>query len=213
MQQAFIDNAAVQCGYCAPGMLLSAKALLDRNPDPSEREIREGIAGNICRCTGYVKIVKAVQQAAVELRQRARSTRSEHCVRRPSGMSTKGAEQVMSNSVIGKSFPRSDAVLQVTGKSQYGEDVFRPGMLHAAILRSQHAHAKVLKIDTSAAEKLAGVKAVITSKDVPHNRFGFTHQDQPLLVDEKVRHFGDAVAAVAAESWEAAEEALAADQG
>lgn len=114
----------------------------------------------------------------------------------------------MSNSVIGKSFPRSDAVLQVTGKSQYGQDVFRPGMLHALILRSQHAHAKVLKIDTSAAEKLAGVKAVITHKDVPHNRFGFSHQDQPLLVDEKVRHYGDAVAAVAAETWEAAEEAL-----
>ncbi len=114
----------------------------------------------------------------------------------------------MSNSVIGKSYPRSDAVLQVTGKSQYGQDVFRPGMLHALILRSQHAHAKVLKIDTSAAEKLAGVKAVITHKDVPHNRFGFSHQDQPLLVDEKVRHYGDAVAAVAAESWEAAEEAL-----
>jgi carbon-monoxide dehydrogenase small subunit len=69
LQQAFIDNAAVQCGYCAPGMLLSAKALLDKNPDPSEREIREGIAGNICRCTGYVKIVKAVQQAAVELQR------------------------------------------------------------------------------------------------------------------------------------------------
>ena len=114
----------------------------------------------------------------------------------------------MSHSVIGKSFPRNDAVLQVTGKSQYGEDVFRPGMLHARILRSQHAHARILKIDTSAAEKLAGVKAVITHKDVPHNRFGFTHQDQPLLVDEKVRHYGDAVAAVAAESWEAAEEAL-----
>ena len=64
LQQAFIDNAAVQCGYCAPGMLLSAKALLDKNPDPSEREIREGIAGNICRCTGYVKVVKAIQQAS-----------------------------------------------------------------------------------------------------------------------------------------------------
>jgi carbon-monoxide dehydrogenase small subunit len=64
LQQAFIDQAAVQCGFCAPGMLLSAKALLDRNPQPSEREIREGIAGNICRCTGYVKVVKAIQQAA-----------------------------------------------------------------------------------------------------------------------------------------------------
>ncbi len=64
LQQAFIDQAAVQCGFCAPGMLLSAKALLDRNPQPSEREIREGIAGNICRCTGYVKVVKAIRQAA-----------------------------------------------------------------------------------------------------------------------------------------------------
>jgi len=72
LQRAFIDNAAVQCGYCAPGMLLSAKALLDRNPRPSEGEIREGIAGNICRCTGYVKIVKAVEQAAAELCQPAR---------------------------------------------------------------------------------------------------------------------------------------------
>jgi carbon-monoxide dehydrogenase small subunit len=77
LQQAFIDNAAVQCGYCAPGMLLSAKALLDKNPDPSEREIREGIAGNICRCTGYVKIVKAVQQAAIELQQLERGVPSE----------------------------------------------------------------------------------------------------------------------------------------
>jgi carbon-monoxide dehydrogenase small subunit len=64
LQQAFVDNASVQCGFCGPGMLLSAKALLDRNPSPSEHEIRAGIAGNICRCSGYSKIVKAVQQAA-----------------------------------------------------------------------------------------------------------------------------------------------------
>ena len=67
LQQAFVDNAAVQCGFCAPGMLLSAKALLDGNPNPSELEIREAIAGNLCRCSGYVKIVKAVRQAAAVL--------------------------------------------------------------------------------------------------------------------------------------------------
>lgn len=67
LQQAFVDNAAVQCGFCAPGMLLSAKALLDGNPNPSEHEIREAIAGNLCRCSGYVKIVKAIQQAAALL--------------------------------------------------------------------------------------------------------------------------------------------------
>jgi aerobic carbon-monoxide dehydrogenase small subunit len=64
LQRAFVDNAAVQCGFCGPGVLLSAKALLDRNPCPSEHDIRQGIAGNICRCSGYTKIVKAVQQAA-----------------------------------------------------------------------------------------------------------------------------------------------------
>ena len=114
----------------------------------------------------------------------------------------------MDSAVIGKSFPRHDALLQVTGKALYAEDLFRPNMLHAQVLRSKHAHAKVLNIDTSAAEKLAGVRAVITSKDVPHNRFGFTHQDQPVLVDDKVRFYGDAVAARAADFWEAAREAL-----
>ncbi len=72
LQQAFIDNGSVQCGFCAPGMLLSAHALLMRNANPSEREIREGIAGNICRCSGYVKIVAAIKQAAVVLRQDGR---------------------------------------------------------------------------------------------------------------------------------------------
>mgnify|MGYP000870035217 FL=1 len=67
LQQSFIDNAAVQCGYCAPGMLMSAKALLDVNPNPTEKEIREGIDGNICRCSGYVKIVKAIDEAAKKM--------------------------------------------------------------------------------------------------------------------------------------------------
>ncbi len=79
LQQAFIDQAAVQCGFCAPGMLLSAKALLDRNPRPTERQIREGIAGNICRCTGYVKIVKAIRQAAAVMADRNnRARRGKH---------------------------------------------------------------------------------------------------------------------------------------
>ena len=67
LQELFIENAAVQCGYCGPGMILSAKALLDENKNPTEREIREGIAGNICRCSGYVNIVKAITAAATEL--------------------------------------------------------------------------------------------------------------------------------------------------
>jgi CO/xanthine dehydrogenase Mo-binding subunit len=114
----------------------------------------------------------------------------------------------MSYDVVGKSIPRADAVSQVTGGNLYGADLFRPNMLVAKALRSKHAHAKILKIDTSKAEKLAGVMAVITAKDLPHNRFGLSHQDQPILADDKVRYLGDAVAAVAATSLEAAEEAL-----
>jgi aerobic-type carbon monoxide dehydrogenase small subunit (CoxS/CutS family) len=64
LQQVFSDNHALQCGYCTPGMLMSAKHLLEQNPSPSEAEIRKGIQGNICRCTGYVNIVKAIQAAA-----------------------------------------------------------------------------------------------------------------------------------------------------
>ena len=64
IQKAFIEEGAIQCGYCTPGMVLSAKALLDQNPHPTEEEIKFGIAGNLCRCTGYVKIIKAIQAAA-----------------------------------------------------------------------------------------------------------------------------------------------------
>jgi carbon-monoxide dehydrogenase small subunit len=66
IQQAFIDEGAVQCGFCTPGMILSAKALLDKNPDCTQDEIKEGISGNLCRCTGYVKIVKAIETAATK---------------------------------------------------------------------------------------------------------------------------------------------------
>jgi len=68
LQEAFVEEGAVQCGFCTPGMILSAKALLDEKKDPSEEEIREAISGNLCRCTGYVKIIKAVQKAATMMR-------------------------------------------------------------------------------------------------------------------------------------------------
>jgi len=71
IQQAFVDNGAIQCGFCTPGMIMSAKALLDSNPEPSEEEIREALLGNLCRCTGYVQIVDAVKQAAVKLKDKS----------------------------------------------------------------------------------------------------------------------------------------------
>lgn len=110
--------------------------------------------------------------------------------------------------VIGKRIPRHDAVLQVTGRAEYGVDITRPGMLFAKVLRSPYPHAKILNLDTSRAESMPGVASVITAKDVPNNRFGFTHLDQPLLAEDRVRYQEEAVAAVAAESLEAVEEAL-----
>jgi len=99
-------------------------------------------------------------------------------------------------------------VLQVTGRAEYGIDLSRPGILHAKLLRSSFPHARILKVDTSRAASLSGVAAIITAEDVPNNRFGFTHLDQPVLVEDRVRYRGDAIAAVAAESIEVAEEAL-----
>ncbi len=72
LQDSFIQNAAIQCGYCTPGMILSAKALLARNPNPTEKEVRQAIAGNLCRCTGYVNIVKAVLSAASKNQEQQR---------------------------------------------------------------------------------------------------------------------------------------------
>lgn len=68
IQQAFVDHGAIQCGFCTPGMIMSAKALLDSNPDPSEEEIREALLGNLCRCTGYVQIIEAVKDAAIRMK-------------------------------------------------------------------------------------------------------------------------------------------------
>jgi len=68
LQEAFVEEGAIQCGFCTPGMILSARALLDETPEPSEQEIREALSGNLCRCTGYVRIVRAVQKAALAMR-------------------------------------------------------------------------------------------------------------------------------------------------
>jgi CO/xanthine dehydrogenase Mo-binding subunit len=110
--------------------------------------------------------------------------------------------------VIGQRIPRHDAILQVTGKAEYGVDLARRGMLHAKVLRSALPHAKIVRLDVSRAEKLPGVAAILTAADVPDNRFGFTHLDQPLLAEDRVRYLGDAVAVVAADSVDTAAEAI-----
>ncbi|HBT46292.1 MAG TPA: xanthine dehydrogenase [Peptococcaceae bacterium] len=191
LQQAFIDEGAIQCGFCTPGAIMSAKALLMANPKPSEEEIREALSGNLCRCTGYQKMVRAVQLASGQLPPRELKPSS------------------CGHSVIGHKVRRRDAVDKATGRAAYADDLFLPNMLYGMALRSAYPHALIKGIDTSAAEKVPGVVAVLTAKDVPGiNRYGLVYLDQRVLADDKVRCLGDAVALVVAESERAAEEAL-----
>lgn len=110
--------------------------------------------------------------------------------------------------IIGQRLPRHDAALQVTGKLEYGEDLVRPNMLHAKALYAKYPHATIKRIDAGGAWEVPGVEGIITHKDVPVNRFGLSHKDQPVLADDKVRSWGDAIAVVAATTPEAASAAL-----
>lgn len=176
LQEAFIQHGAVQCGFCTPGMLMAAKSLLDRNPSPTRDEIKEALSGNLCRCTGYQKIVDAVEAAA-------RGTQAP--IRAAAGP-------------IGGDLARSDAMEHVTGRSVFGADVVRPAMVVGKVLRSAHAHARILRIDTTEAERLPGVLAVVTGRDTAPGYFGVDIKDRRVFATNKVRYQGDAIAAVAA---------------
>lgn len=180
IQRSFIDHAALQCGFCTPGMILTSKSLIDEGGKLTEEEIRERLSGNLCRCTGYTKIIEAVQ-----------------------------CEGHRSAGACEKQGIKVDAVGQVTGAAKYTDDLSLPRMLFGKILRSPHAHARILSIDTSRAEKLPGVVAVMTGKDLP-TKYGIlpSSQDETALCIDKVRYVGDGVAAVAATSERIAQEAI-----
>jgi len=198
LQQAFHKTGASQCGYCTPGMVMAATAALRINPFADREEIKERLGGNICRCTGYQKIFDAVELARdVQNGSLPASALLE----------TETAE----DGVIGKNVRRIDAPSKVSGRLKYAGDMTMPGMLHVQVLRSPHAHARIVSIDTSAAERIDGVEGVITSADVPgEDGFGVFVNDQPIMARDKVRYVGEAVAAVAAEDVLTAKRALAA---
>lgn len=197
IQQAFINNGAVQCGFCTPGMILTAVHLLSDNPAPSRDEIRHAISGNICRCTGYQKIVDAIEEAAEALR-------------RESDTPTGDGRQIQEDyhQLVGTSSSRSDLVWHVKGKAAYVDDIDLPDMAYGKILRSEYAHAIISNIDTSEAEQMEGVLAVVTGSEVPEGYFGVDLWDQLVFARDKVRCRGDAVAAVAAVDLETAEAAV-----
>ncbi len=195
VQQAFIDYGAVQCGFCTPGMILSAAALLAREPSPTCEQIVEALEANLCRCTGYTQILEAVEAAAAVMRGE----------RPPLPPHRAGATE--SRRIIGGSQSRVDAVDKVTGAARYAEDIKLPGLLHAALVRSTHPHARVLSVNTEPARQLSGVVSVLTAADIPGRNTleGYSRGEHLLApLGDTVRMIGDAIAIVVGASPEIA---------
>jgi CO/xanthine dehydrogenase Mo-binding subunit/aerobic-type carbon monoxide dehydrogenase small subunit (CoxS/CutS family) len=198
VQKAFHKTGASQCGYCIPGMVMAATACLRQNPEAEIDEIKERMGGNICRCTGYTKILEAVEIARDVVAGRVDAD-------------VLDSDDTLGDSFIGHNVRRIDAPAKVTGRLRYAADMKLVDMLQLQVLRSPHAHARIVSIDTAAAEAMDGVECVITASDVPgKDGFGVFVHDQPTMARDKVRHVGEAVAAVAAEDLVTARRAVAA---
>jgi CO/xanthine dehydrogenase Mo-binding subunit/aerobic-type carbon monoxide dehydrogenase small subunit (CoxS/CutS family) len=199
LQEAFIQYGAVQCGFCIPGQLMTTYALLQRNPTPSEADIRQALKDTLCRCAGYPTIISAIQAAVHTLN-------TGEPLPPPQMPKTEAPLEV-----IGTVQTRPDAVAKVTGSALFTDDLQFEGMLHARAKRAMTPHAIVRSLDVSKARQLAGVAVVLTAEDIPgeHNH-GLVIYDWPTLVGvgERVRYVGDSVAIVAAETWEIATQAL-----
>ncbi len=189
---AFGEAGAVQCGFCTPGMVMCAKGLLDNVKDPTRDEVKAAIRGNLCRCTGYVKIVDAIMLAAKILRE--------------GKLPAPGA----SDWQVGSRVQRIDVREKVQGYGEYPDDIYVEGMCYGSAVRSAYPRARVKRIDTTEAEALPGVISVLTAKDIPgKNYVGHIKKDQPTLIPEgEITHYlGDAVALVCARDLETLEEA------
>ncbi|MBM3130866.1 MAG: 2Fe-2S iron-sulfur cluster binding domain-containing protein [Chloroflexi bacterium] len=198
LQKAFIEHGAVQCGFCTPGLIMAAKGLLDQNPNPTDDEIKTALKDNYCRCTGYVSVISAIKSVVASRQSPVASGES------PNHPITQSLL-----AVVGKPYPRNDAVAKVTGAAKYTDDYKFAGMLHGATLRAKFPHAKILRLDATKAKALTGVRVVLTHEDVPGSKnHGLIFNDWPVLCYDKVRYQGDAVAIVAADAREIAERAL-----
>jgi xanthine dehydrogenase molybdenum-binding subunit len=199
LQQAFIDHGAVQCGFCIPGQIMTAYALLEHNPNPTSDDIRHALKDTLCRCAGYPSIENSILAAAEALR-------TGKPIQPP-----KVQESSTQRYIIGSAQIRPDAEEKVTGAAIYTDDLVFDGMLYAAVRRAGVPHAIVKSINIEKAREMKGVHAILTADDIPgeHNH-GLVVFDWPALigVGERVRYVGDAIAIVAAETQEIASEAV-----
>ncbi len=192
--RAFVAKGAVQCGFCTPGFLSRAKILLENNPQPSRQDIIKALRFNLCRCTGYIKIVNAVELAAEHIRKNQEL-------------------QLSASGKVGTSQPKYDAYEKAVGRSAFIDDMRIDGLLHAALKFSDHPRAQIRKIDVATAANVPGVVRVFTASDIPGERtIGVIHQDWPVMIaaGETTRYIGDVLAGVVAENEAIARRAVAA---
>ena len=189
---AFSEAGAVQCGFCIPGMVMCAKALIDKNPSPTPEDVKYAIRNNLCRCTGYKKIEEAILLAAEIIRENREITNP------------------VSTGLLGESMSRVDASAKALGEAKYADDFYMDGMVYGSALRSEYPRAEILSIDKSEAESMDGVLCVMTADDIPGTqKVGHLKRDWDVIVPVgKTTHYlGDAVALVAAETPEILEKA------
>jgi len=212
LQQAWITYGGVQCGFCSPGFIVSAYGLLMENQNPTREQVREWFQEhhNVCRCTGYKPLVDAVMEAAKVVRGEATMA----------DITYKGPEN---KEYYGQGVPRPAALGKVCGLTDFGDDISQKmpeGTLHAALVQPKvYHHAKVLGIDASEAERMPGFIRLITAKDIKgtnrlaafnnHKRSTVIEPSHPILHDEKIFRYGDAVAVVLADTREHARAAAA----
>jgi selenium-dependent xanthine dehydrogenase len=185
LANAFVKKGAVQCGFCTPGILMRTKILFNGNPSPTENEIRKALSLNLCRCTGYQKIIEAVALAFEALRN------------------NREIELDSENAGVGCSYPKVDAIEAAMGQRHFINDIRVEGMLFSALKFSDYPRAKILKIDISGAMGLKGVIKVFTSKDIPGNKkTGLIFGDWPLMIGEQetTAYIGDVLAGAVATS-------------
>ena len=199
LQEAFIAYGAVQCGFCIPGQIMVAYALLRRNPDPSSEDIHHALKDTLCRCAAYPSIEAAIQAAAHSLRTGE------------SIQLQKVQESKDGRRIIGHTHIRPDAVAKVTGTALFTDDLSFDGILFASVRRAGIPHGILRQVDVLKARALPGVRAVLTADDLPAEKnHGLVIYDWPILVGigERIRYVGDAIAIVAAETQAIATEAV-----